>query len=187
MPGIEGGLLATEAAGMLADDLAILAQLDPLGIGAELEQALTGTGFANAVITAFRATNLLSPDEKPRVEAALKSAHADAFIQGAAKLTVGDAGSDAEGPSAARCVQVDSSHLPAVSVAPAEHLFLKPMVTTNFAARVGHTFSEIYRPQLDAEVYASPLDMARATKSEIAQLNPADNIDIQSFIWVVGE
>lgn len=70
---------------------------------------------------------------------------------------------------------------------PEEHIFLKPMVTTNFAARVGHGFSEIYRPQLDAEVNASMLDMAHTTKAEIAQLGPVDNIDIQSFIWVVGE
>jgi hypothetical protein len=47
--------------------------------------------------------------------------------------------------------------------------------------------AKTYQPKLDAEVYASLLDMARTTKMEIGQLEPIDNIDIQSFIWVVGE
>jgi len=39
MPRIIDGLVAAEAAAMLAHQLAVLTQLDPLGIGADLDRA----------------------------------------------------------------------------------------------------------------------------------------------------
>ena len=44
VPGIEDRLVAPEAAGMLADDPAVLAQLDPIGIGPDLDRPADGTG-----------------------------------------------------------------------------------------------------------------------------------------------
>jgi hypothetical protein len=35
-------------------------------------------------------------------------------------------------------------------------------------------------------VYDSLLDLARRTATELADLQPRDRIDVQSFIWVVG-
>lgn len=70
---------------------------------------------------------------------------------------------------------------------PAAHMFLKPEVTKNFASRVGHRFAHDYIPQLKPDVYGSLLDLAAETEKEIAALEPRDRIDIQSFIWVVGE
>ena len=44
VPGIEDGLVAAEGAGMLADDPPVLAQLDPIGIGADLDRAADRAG-----------------------------------------------------------------------------------------------------------------------------------------------
>jgi hypothetical protein len=69
---------------------------------------------------------------------------------------------------------------------PEEHMFLKPEAMTDFAARVGHRFASDYDPSLDIAVYESLLDLALRTSDELAELKPRDRIDVQSFIWVVG-
>jgi hypothetical protein len=70
---------------------------------------------------------------------------------------------------------------------PEEHMFLKPEVTKDFAARVGHRFASDYEFRLDVGVYDSLLDLASKTAHELADLQPRDRIDVQSFIWVVGD
>ena len=50
---------------------------------------------------------------------------------------------------------------------PDEHMFLKPMVTQDFAERVGHPFVHDYSPALDPDVYASLLDLMAVTKAEL--------------------
>lgn len=69
---------------------------------------------------------------------------------------------------------------------PDRHMFLKPEVTKDFAARVGHPFAYNYEARLDIDVYASLLDLVERTNRELSDLEPRDRIDIQSFIWVVG-
>jgi hypothetical protein len=69
---------------------------------------------------------------------------------------------------------------------PEEHMFLKPEVIRDFAARVGHRFASDYEPRLDYAVYESLLDLARKTAAELADLKPRDRIDVQSSICVVG-
>jgi hypothetical protein len=70
---------------------------------------------------------------------------------------------------------------------PEEHMFLKPEVTKDFAERVGHPFAFHYEPRLDIAVYDSLLDLASKTANELADMRPRDRIDVQSFIWVVGD
>jgi len=70
--------------------------------------------------------------------------------------------------------------------APEDHVFLKPESTVDFAERVGHPFASEYDAEIKSAVYKSLLDLARATKLEVASLAPVDGIDVQSFIWVVG-
>jgi len=70
---------------------------------------------------------------------------------------------------------------------PEEHMFLKPEVTKDFAARVGHRFATDYEARLDFAVYESLLDLVSNTAAELAELKPRDRIDVQSFIWVVGD
>lgn len=70
---------------------------------------------------------------------------------------------------------------------PNAHMFLKPEVTKDYAARVGHMFAYEYSSELSAPVYECLLDLTVATEAELAELYPADRIDVQSFIWVVGK
>lgn len=70
---------------------------------------------------------------------------------------------------------------------PDTHMFLKPNVTRDFAERVGHRFAIDYDSEISGDVYQSLLDLADDTALGIAQLDPVDRIDVQSFIWVVGE
>ncbi len=70
---------------------------------------------------------------------------------------------------------------------PDTHMFLKPNVTRDFAERIGHHFAVDYDPEISGEVYRSLLGLADHTALGIAQLRPVDKIDVQSFIWAVGE
>ena len=70
---------------------------------------------------------------------------------------------------------------------PEHHMFLKPEVTKEFAARVGHRFAQDYQPSLKPEIYESLLELADETTGELSSLKPRDRIDVQSFIWVVGD
>ncbi|MBA8801275.1 hypothetical protein FHW77_005030, partial [Agrobacterium sp. RC10-4-1] len=69
---------------------------------------------------------------------------------------------------------------------PSDHMFLKPDATKDFAERIGHRFAKVYRPDLDARVYESLLALTDIVKSNLVDLQPRDNIDVQSFIWVVS-
>lgn len=155
-----------------------------------LEQALSGAGYGEAVLAAFRATNLLSPFESTRVQELLRGSHADQFVQGAARFATGETKRGLKMMEAAAKPH-DIAKWTAITYLPflwqpAQHMFLKPEVTKSFAERVGHRFANDYRPALDLDVYASLLDLARTTAEKISRLGPEDNIDVQSFIWVVG-
>jgi hypothetical protein len=69
---------------------------------------------------------------------------------------------------------------------PDQHMFLKPEVTKDFAARVGHRFARDYQAGLDIGVYESLLDLTARTAVELQELKPRDRIDVQRFIWVIG-
>jgi hypothetical protein len=156
-----------------------------------LDQALTGTGFGEAVLSAFRDTNLLSPFEKTRLQPLLRGPDADAFIQAAARFALEDIG-----PALSTMERLLAKHdnakwtvvtyLPFLW-SPEDHMFLKPMVTQDFAERVGHPFVHEYGPALEPAVYASLRDLIAQTKAELDDLDPRDNIDLQSFVYVVGD
>jgi hypothetical protein len=154
-----------------------------------VKKAATGAGYGEAILSAFQ-TNLLSPFEKMRIRDALRSSNADDFIQAAARFTLGDgklallAMESALKPhNAAKWTTV--SYLPFLWH-PEQHMFLKPEATKDFATRVGHRFASDYDPKLDIAVYDSLLDLAAKTMAELSDLKPRDRIDVQSFIWVVG-
>jgi len=69
---------------------------------------------------------------------------------------------------------------------PTEHMFLKPTVTRDFAERIGHPFQYQYDAELNPAVYKSLLALTDDARAGLADLKPVDNIDVQSFIWVVG-
>ena len=162
-----------------------------LDAAAPLDQALTGTGYGEAVLSAYRATNLLSPFEKTRLDPVLRGPDADAFIQAAARFAMGEVAPalDTMGRILAKHDNAKwtvVTYLPFLWL-PDQHMFLKPVVTQDFADRVGHPFVHEYSPALDPAVYASLLDLLAVTKTELADLQPRDNIDLQSFVWTVGE
>jgi hypothetical protein len=162
------------------------AKLDSL---APLDKAATGSGLGEAIWSVYQ-TNLLSPFEKMRVRDVLRSPIADAFIRAAAQFTLGqgkpallDMQRALKPHASAKWTVV--TYLPFLW-RPEEHMFLKPEATKDFAARVGHRFASDYEPQLEIGVYESLLDLASNTEAGLKELKPRDRIDVQSFIWVVG-
>jgi hypothetical protein len=179
-------------AGFLADerDYKVRAR-DLLNRVAPLEGAATQRGLGKAVLSVFQATNLLHHVEKAKLSELLRAQAADEFVSGAASFAQGDV----EDGLAVRtnvlkpyrsATWTVTTYLPYLW-RPESHMFLKPEVTKKFAERVGHPFARQYRAALGAEVYLCLLDLVQQTKASLADLAPRDNIDIQSFIWVVGE
>lgn len=136
-------------------------------------------------------TNLLSSFELARTHAMLGSATGPAYVRGAAAFTKGDLGAGI----AAMVKAIEPHGRPSWPMLtylpnlwnPAEHMFLKPEKTKDFAERVGHRFVSDYSASFDVEVYRSLIDMVEETERQIATLSPVDRIDVQSFIWVVGD
>jgi hypothetical protein len=160
-----------------------------LDLGVPLADAVKGSGFGEAVLSVFRATNLLSPFETARLQHVLRGPDADAFIRAAACFAMGEKAALADMNRALK--PHESSKWTVVTYLPflwrpETHMFLKPEATKDFAARVGHRFASDYEPRLDIRVYDSLLDLAAVTATEVAELQPRDRIDVQSFIWVVG-
>jgi hypothetical protein len=67
---------------------------------------------------------------------------------------------------------------------PRIHLYMKPTVTRVAAEAYG--FDLAYRSAPGWETYRSLLDFGRRVRSDVRDLRPRDQIDIQSFIWVQG-
>ena len=67
---------------------------------------------------------------------------------------------------------------------PSRHIFLKPQVTKRAAEKYGYDFN--YRSMPNWDTYKDLLDFAATIREDISALKPADMIDIQSFIWVLG-
>jgi hypothetical protein len=156
-----------------------------------LSYAATAAGYGEAILSIFRATNLLSPFEKVRLQDVLRGPNADSFIRAAAEFTLNASQStllDMERAlkphESAKWTVV--SYLPFLW-RPEAHMFLKPEATKDFASRVGHRFASDYEAQLHIGVYRSLLDLAGQTEAELSDLKPRDRIDVQSFIWVVGD
>jgi hypothetical protein len=161
-----------------------------LDANAPVEKCATGSGFAEAVWRAFQ-TNLLNPQfERPLVRKVLQGPTADNFIRAAARFTLGDTKTALlEMEAALKPHRVAKwtvvTYLPFLW-RPEEHMYLKPEAMKDFAQRVGHRFAHEYEPRLYLRVYESLRDLASRTAKEIADLKPRDRIDVQSFIWVVG-
>ena len=168
-----------------------LAAKRKLDATAPLAEALSGSGFGEAVLSVFRATNMLSPFEQTWVSNMLRGRDADAIVQAAARFT------DHATEAALRELEAVlkphgcakwtvATYLPFLW-RPETHMYLKPEATKDFATRVGHPLASLYEAQLKFDVYSSLLDLVDQTSNELSDLAPRDRIDIQSFIWVVGD
>lgn len=156
-----------------------------------LKEAATGSGHGEAVLAAYRRTNLLYPVEKTRLQALLRGPDADTFVRAAARFALG------EGKSALSTMERvlrphDNAKWTVVTYLPflwrpEKHIFLKPEVTKDFAARVQHGLEHNYDSELRLDVYESLLDLAGGIRQQFRHLGPRDMIDVQSVIWVVGD
>ena len=156
-----------------------------------VDEAVGGSGFGRKLLQVFGATNLLSGAfELTKVREVLLGEEADLFVRAAAAFALGD---ETQLSTMSRLLRpYEAAKWPIVTYLPFlwrpdEHMFLKPNVTKFFAGQVGHAFSHGYRPELSIDVYRSLLDLTSMTEREIQDLMPRDRIDVQSFIWVVGE
>lgn len=156
-----------------------------------LDRALTGTGFGEAILSIYRATNLLFSIEKTRLQDLLRGRDADDFIHAAAAFASGDRN---QGLREMKSILKRSDNAKWTVVTylpflwrPDTNVFLKPTMIQNFASRVGHRFADDYSPELDLKVYESLLDLAEEVKQKVADLEPRDMIDVQSFMWTSVE
>lgn len=157
-----------------------------------VEQALNAsTEDAALLAKAGIQTNMLSPFEAARFRDTLLGKTGGRFLQGAAAFASGEYDTGLRVMTAA--VQPHGRiSWPIVTYLPflwdyQRHMFLKPTVTADFADRVGHGFHHAYSAEPNAATYLSLLDLVDTTRRAIMSLQPRDNIDVQSFIWVVGE
>jgi hypothetical protein len=67
---------------------------------------------------------------------------------------------------------------------PKVHLFLKPLTVKRAAE--AYAYDLTYRSTPGWTTYAGVLDLARTVRGDLADLGPRDQIDIQSFLWVLG-
>ena len=67
---------------------------------------------------------------------------------------------------------------------PRVHIFVKPL--TMKRAAVAYGFDLTYRSTPGWETYSSVLELARTVREDLADLGPRDQIDVQSFLWVLG-
>jgi hypothetical protein len=67
---------------------------------------------------------------------------------------------------------------------PRTHLFVKPR--TIRAAAEAYAYDLTYRPGPNWSTYAGVLELARTLRHDLADLGLRDQIDIQSFLWVLG-
>jgi hypothetical protein len=67
---------------------------------------------------------------------------------------------------------------------PKAHLFVKPLTIRRAAE--AYAFEFRYRPAPGWDTYGRILDLARTVRDDLADLRPRDQIDIQSFLWILG-
>jgi hypothetical protein len=67
---------------------------------------------------------------------------------------------------------------------PGKHFFLKPRVTQRAFAAYGLPFDYVSKP--GGAAYAHLLSLVAEVRRDLADLEPRDQIDLQSFLWVLG-
>lgn len=164
------------------------ARLDGCG---PVEAAARGEVDPRAVADAVAGLDLLQPRfEAPRFLELLRSNAGREALTAMARFTLDP--SARELAAVARVLHAHSGLRWAATTLlpflwrPDAHLFLKPTITTDFARRVGHDFADVYTSDPMIAVHHGLVDLAAATRARLAHMEPADGIDVQSFIFVVG-
>jgi hypothetical protein len=151
---------------------------------------------ARRAVTIESRTNLLFSFEKMALRDAIKSpAGARAFVEGLYAFLYGRGSLETRFEAWCETVaglprkQTRVLTWPLVTVfgflaLPAEHFFLKPMVTRAAAREYGFDFRYKSRPNWDT--YSNLLEFAAVVSRDLRELKPRDMIDVQSFLWVQG-
>jgi hypothetical protein len=142
-----------------------------------------------AALRAVQQTNLIDPFSKAKLADVLRGPRAAEFLSITRKFSKGNTEEacrelvrafKSEGVASWVCL----TYFPFLWC-PDRHMFLKPAFTQDYAVRVGHRFLHDYESAPNAITYNSLLHMTAETGRAVADLNPADNIDLHSFMWVV--
>ena len=161
----------------------------------ELERLLEAEAFADVCQSALQAvnkTNLIFPNEKMALRKGLKPAERKKTF--AVALYALLHGEDPFQSRFQRFVSVlDEVGATKWTVAtyfpfllyPDRHQFIKPKYSQN-AARIC-AFDIKYSPKLSWRTYKQMLRFSEYLKSELAVLEPRDNIDVQSFMWAIAQ
>jgi hypothetical protein len=67
---------------------------------------------------------------------------------------------------------------------PRVHVFVKPMTVRRAAE--AYAFDLHYSSTPGWATYSSVLELARTVRHDVADLRPRDQIDVQSFLWILG-
>lgn len=136
-------------------------------------------------------TNMLSIFETARLRETLLSDDGPRFLNGAARFLAGDRKAGIESMNGALASHGRTSW-PLITYLPflwdyRTQMFLKPAAKLDFSQRTGLSFHHGYEAAPCAEGYEDLLELVNKTRTAIARLSPRDNIDVQSFIWLIGE
>ncbi len=137
-------------------------------------------------------TNLIFPNEKMALHDGLKKPEdVQLFAERLFNLLYGHGEFRYRFEAFAQCLEMikankwtTMTYFPFLA-SPAEHVFLKPVVTRHAADLIKADLN--YKPELNWLTYSSLLDIAQYLKNELIAMDmpPRDMIDVQSFMWAI--
>lgn len=157
----------------------------------DLLQAGDYTEVCRRALRVMNATNLVFANEKMALKDGLRQEGSEeAFATALCDLLYGDAPVDERFMAMARALENAGAdkwtiltYFPFV-VHPDQFMFIKPTITQHAAELCG--FEINYRPQLNWLTYKQVLGLSRYLRASLADLEPRDMIDVQSFMWCIA-
>jgi hypothetical protein len=165
-------------------------------LGASRMKSLLAEGDYGQVcknaLAVVNATNLVFPNEKMDLKDGISDpSGAEDFASSLNDLLYGEEAFEARFEAFAHTLErikaakwTIATYFPFFAF-PKEHMFLKPIVTQRAAEACG--FELNYRPELNWKTYETLLKFSETLRGLTADLKPRDMIDLQSFIWCIGE
>lgn len=161
---------------------------------ANLGRLLSTHDYAQATREALRvvnATNLIFPNEKMSLREGLDDAAGqDRFSESLYSVLHGSGSLEERFLGFARVLEAIGAAKWTIAsyflflYDPDAHIFVKPTVTQNAAEICG--FEINYRAELNWRTYDRVHAFARYLRGQLAELEPRDMIDIQSFMWCIA-
>ena len=154
-----------------------------------LENALVGAVESAAIFAAFKKSGMVDHRHMSGLKAALEGPKGPRLIEIFARFAAGEF-DWACGEFGKRFDEDGLRTWPILTHMaffwrPDQHAFMRPTAARAFARGVGHRLDMDYSSAPEPNTYALYLDLLDQTRSHIADLEPRDYIDLQSFVWVV--